>query len=151
MLLPFKDQFVDKILRIEKIHTIRLDKSNRWKEGCHIHMATGVRTKNYRQFNEKRRELSICKGVQNIEIIRCDDLQRSEYNGTEYIYDFYSEQLKETFQLVFSIKIDSRYLTKAEIVNLSFYDGFNSPEDLFEWFKLRDFKGKLIHWTEFRY
>jgi len=151
MILPFKEQFVDKILRIEKNHTIRLDEKNRWKEGCLIHMATGVRSKNYRQFNVNRRELSMCKRVQQIEIIRCDDLPRSQYDGSEYIYDYYSDQLKETFQLVFKIKIDSRYLNLAEITNLSYYDGFNCPEDLFEWFNLRSFKGKLIHWTEFKY
>lgn len=49
MILGFKPQFVPKILDGSKVHSIR--KGNRWKAGTKIHFATGVRTKNYNQFN----------------------------------------------------------------------------------------------------
>lgn len=42
MILSFKKQFESKILEGSKIHTIREDKPNRWKEGNKIHFATGV-------------------------------------------------------------------------------------------------------------
>ena len=37
-----------------------------------------------------------------------------------------------------------------EIELLAKHDGFNSMEDFFKWFD-KDFKGKIIHWTDFRY
>ena len=63
MILGFKPQFVDKILSGSKIHTIREDKHNRWKAGNKIQFATGVRTKDYKQFFEGE-----CTGIQKIEI-----------------------------------------------------------------------------------
>ena len=63
MILSFKKRFVQPILEGVKIHTIREDKHDRWKSGMKIHFATGVRTKNYKQFAEK-----VCLGVQEIYI-----------------------------------------------------------------------------------
>ncbi len=63
MIIGFKPQFVDPILNGTKIHTIRLDPYERWKPGMKMHMATGVRTKHYKQFAEK-----ICVGVSFIHI-----------------------------------------------------------------------------------
>jgi len=63
MILPFKPQFVDKIVNGSKIHTIRLDPHQRWKPGRTIHFATGVRTNNYKQF-----KTGICSDVQSIYI-----------------------------------------------------------------------------------
>ena len=64
MIIGFKEGFVEPIINGTKIHTIREDVHNRWKEGMKMHMATGVRTKKYHQFNEK-----ICLSTQKIEII----------------------------------------------------------------------------------
>jgi len=58
MILGFKTKtkdgrytnFVEKIEKGEKIHTIREDKLNRWRAGRIIHAAVGVRTNEYRQF-----------------------------------------------------------------------------------------------------
>lgn len=65
MILAFKPQFVPRILSGRKIHTIREDKNNRWQPGKKIHMATGVRTKNYNCFKE-----AVCVAVQSIEITK---------------------------------------------------------------------------------
>jgi len=46
-----------------KIHTIREDSNNRWKEGRVIHFATGSRTPQYNCFKE-----GVCTGTQRIEI-----------------------------------------------------------------------------------
>jgi len=63
MILGFKKQFVEKINNGTKIHTIREDKHDRWKVGREIQMATGVRSRNYNQFNH-----GICWAIQTIEI-----------------------------------------------------------------------------------
>ncbi len=61
MILAFKPIFVDKINKGIKIHTFREDSKDRWHPSREIQMATGVRTKNYNQFNE-----GICGGTQRI-------------------------------------------------------------------------------------
>lgn len=53
--------FVNKILQGKKIHSIR--EGNRWSEDWFIHFATGVRTKNYKQFHT-----ATVKSVQDIVI-----------------------------------------------------------------------------------
>lgn len=58
MILSFKKQFSEPILKGTKIHTIREDKPNRWKPGNKIHFANGVRTQNYNCFKE-----SVCISV----------------------------------------------------------------------------------------
>jgi len=79
MVLGFEQQFVEPILSGTKIHTIREDKHNRWKPGRSIQMATGVRTKNYNQFNEDE-----CVSVQEIKILYFDgdpDIYRWTYSS----------------------------------------------------------------------
>lgn len=61
MILSFKPHFVTPILIGTKIHTIREDRPNRWKKGRKIHFATGVRTKNYEQFDE-----GICNSTESL-------------------------------------------------------------------------------------
>lgn len=71
MILSFKTKFsngeptdfVEKILSGEKIHTIREDPGCRWKAGMHIHFATGVRTKQYKQFHS-----AVCTKVEELEM-----------------------------------------------------------------------------------
>lgn len=62
MVLSFKEQFKEPIIEGNKIHSIREDKTNRWKAGNKIHFATGVRTKNYNCFKE-----GVCIRTQKIE------------------------------------------------------------------------------------
>lgn len=58
-----KTDFENKIKKGIKLHTIRADKTDRWKVGNKIHFATGIRTAKYNQFHE-----GVCKGIQNIQI-----------------------------------------------------------------------------------
>lgn len=106
-----------------KLHTIRA--GSRWKAGDILHMAYGVRTKNYQQFNKGIPELERVKSVQKIEIIR------DPYFGC-------------------IIQVDNRQLGMAEIVDLITNDGFESPDDFLKWFS-KDFTGYLIHWTDLKY
>ena len=131
MILGFKPQFEDKIIRGEKIHTIRADPGGRWKSGNKIHFATGVRTKKYRQFKE-----GICTGVQSITI---------NYSGIEFGEGNY---LETNFP---DIKIDGRRIEKLEERRkLALLDGFNSIPQLHQFFS-QSFAGKIIHWTDYRY
>src|SRR3990167_8335054 len=66
MVISFNPKFVKPIRGIPqplKIHTIRQDKTNRWIPGRAMHMAPGVRTKNYKQFLYAE-----CLGTQRITI-----------------------------------------------------------------------------------
>jgi len=55
--------FEEKINNGIKIHTIRLDKHDRWKTGIKIHFATGARSGNYNCFKE-----GACIDTQKIKI-----------------------------------------------------------------------------------
>lgn len=130
MILGFKTKFKGgaltyferKILNGSKKHTIREDKTDRWKAGMFIQFATGVRTKQYEQFKESQ-----CLSTQRIEIIRKNDY------------------LEETV-----VKIDGRELSQDEVQQLAWNDGFQNLIDF--WFFFADgFEGKIIHWTDLKY
>ena len=65
MVIGFKPQFVPKILDGTKKHTVRVDAKNRYEIGKTLHMATGVRTKNYNCFKVLR-----ITGIQKISIYK---------------------------------------------------------------------------------
>ena len=131
MILSFKKQFAEPILNGSKIHTIRHDSKNRWKEGNKIHFATDVRTKNQVQFHE-----STCVSVQRISIFKVANISTP-----------YSVKSKGVNR---QVEIDGNIINCSEIVELSLKDGFKSTDDFFEWFS-EDFEGKLIHWTDKKY
>lgn len=128
MILSFKKEFVPLILNGTKIHTIREDKKNRWSNAYivrptmikRIHMATGVRTKNYKCFKDTFFHL----GSQHIAI-------RHEKDKT-------------------IVSIDNKIVPNSIVLLLSLNDGFKTMDDFFAWFN-KDFSGKIIHWTPFRY
>ena len=129
MILSFKPQFKEPILSGTKIHTFRLDPSDRWKKGRHIHHATGVRSKKYECFKEND-----CKSVQRV-------------------------FMTYAFNDVIEITIDGRYIhSHQEKEQIAFNDGFDSYSSFFNWFYTeiskspeKEFSGKIIHWTDFRY
>jgi hypothetical protein len=134
MILSFKKQFKQPILTGTKIHTIREDSTDRWSEGKHIHMATGVRTKHYDCFKELP-----CTGIQSIHI-------RHNANGWKNI--FIGGFLFCVVNVYEPLKGSVTDLEKLK--NLAINDGFEDLADFFTWFN-SDFKGKLIHWTDKRY
>ena len=121
MILGFKERFKQPILDGTKIHSIRADKYNRWRSGRAIQMATGVRTKRYECFKTEQ-----CRSVQEIEIGYSDFVEN------------------------ITVKVDGRMLLVEEILQLALNDGFKGVFDFFIWFS-DGFKGKIIHWTDFRY
>jgi len=125
---PWKEptNFKEKILEGIKIHTIREDKPNRWKPGMSIQMC--YRGKNYSvldEFNKGLPHLQRCIGIQDIEI---------NTTGKHAI-----------------IRIDGRQIGLAEHLLLAKNDGFEDVHEFYRWFKMVEFKGKLIHWGDFRY
>lgn len=122
MVLGFKSQFVEPILKGTKIHSIRVDAHNRWKAGRAIQMATGVRTKRYNCFREE-----ICKSIQSFEI---------QWDRRGMFYE---------------IKIDGRHLkTSKEVEELAHNDGFVDTYTFIQWFNT-NFKGRILHWTDKKY
>ena len=122
MILSFKKQFIVKIDGGSKIHTIRVDDHSRWKIGNIIHFATGVRTKAYNNFKK-----GCCLGIQKI----------------EFKYVMHDDAVPV-------ILVDDIVLTTPEVELLANNDGFDTVDKLYAWFN-SDFKGKIIHWTDFKY
>jgi hypothetical protein len=130
MILGFKPQFVEPILKGTKKHTIRKDEKNRWKVGRKIDMATGVRTKKYNKFAE-----NTCTGIQTIEI--------KWWNPTpDYPHRSSSVQ----------VFIDGRNISHNDKIldKLVKNDGFDTRKEFFDWFS-ENYTGKIIHWTKLKY
>ena len=133
MILGFKPQFKDLILKGDKIHTIRFDRTDRWSKGRVIQFATGVRTKKYKQFMD-----GICTGVQYIRMEWDDNgpcIYMRDYNSDLCPWELFYEP--------------SGYGV-AEYKKLVINDGFKCIKDFQEWFN-EDFEGKIIHWTDYSY
>lgn len=109
-----------------KIHTIRIDRTQRWKSENKIHFFLGRYTDGERfQFAPVVK----CTSVQTIQItywMGCGD-----YPG---------------------ISIDGRNLSysNGEVLELAKNDGFKTEEEFLQYFK-EDFTGKIIHWTDLKY
>jgi len=115
-----------------KIHTMREDKKNRWKPGIKIHMAFGVRTRNYWCFNDQ----DVCKSDQKIEV------RYKKENGERLvIIDGHYFYCRRENLCIYGFE---------EMKQLAKNDGFESVEDFFKWFN-KDATLKIIHWTDFRY
>lgn len=140
--------FIEKILTcvsayysqmfLPKKHSIREGK--RWTAGRKIHMATGVRTTKYNQFNKFIAGLDTCKSVQDIAI---------KWKLTE------GDDVNNPFVTLVGkrcvwIKVDGRLLDKDEVRTLALNDGFDGILQFLDWFK-NDIDGQIIHWTDLKY
>lgn len=114
-----------------KLHTIREDKTNRWKAGNDIHFVINNRTKDRFQFAPVVK----CRSVQNIEIKEMIMTTRPNCMIEDKIY---------------TVKVDNKYLSENEIENLAINDGFPDTKSFFDFFN-DGFNGKIIHWTDKRY
>lgn len=105
-----------------KIHTIRRDEMDRWKQGNKIHMAVRNRTPDRFQFAP----VVTCSGIETIKI------QWFNYRKGSLI------------------TVNENVLNDDQKLQLAINDGFESIKDFELWFN-EDFTGKIIHWTPFRY
>lgn len=118
---------------IPKIHTIREDKKDRWKVGTNIHFVINNRSKDRFQFAP---------------II--------PVKSTQFIKIKYEDNLPFPWivigNLINWVEFDPNnhfdYITQA--TELAHNDGFNSLDDFLKYFN-KDFTGKIIHWTDYKY
>lgn len=138
MILGFKKQFEggkpthfkEKILECvkptgkykPKKHTMRAGK--RFKKGDKLHLAYGVRSKEYKQFNEGVEGLQECTGVQECVI----KWKRHDY----------------------TVSIDGRILPTDEVEELAVNDGFDDIVQFLTWF-CKSQVLQIIHWTKLKY
>ena len=126
---------------IPKIHTIREDKNDRWKAGTKIDFFINCRQPTMFRFAPVLPVVS----TQKIEIV---------YSGGSLNYaDVYidGELFLKNYnphQVIKGVKSDDE--KEEKIIKLAQNDGFDSADDFFSYFN-KDFKGKIIHWTDLRY
>jgi len=118
-----------------KIHTIRKDKTNRWKVGMIIDFFINVRKPNMYRFAPQTSVVSI----QNIEIV-----WHSESRSLEL-----SKIAPKRLNYV-DVIVDNNVLNFEEVKALAQNDGFEDIYDFFFYFN-QEFTGKIIHWTDKRY
>ncbi|TDQ79555.1 hypothetical protein [Sphingobacterium yanglingense] len=126
-----------------KLHTIRQDSSNRWKAGNDIHFAVNGRTKNRFQFAPVVK----CVSVQDIEILSAMHLGS---NDPRVSYADEVEFCGEKWAYALTVIVDGKQLDRNAVEVLAANDGFESVWDFFKYFD-KNFKGKLVHWTNLRY
>lgn len=142
---PVNYNFQAKSLVPPKIHTIREDKNDRWKVGTNIDFFINCRQKDMFRFAPVLPVVS----KQKIELIWKENTENHTFLGTK-------------FDRICTIKIDDRfygdaYLFNGSVVSSSYTiptfannEGFDTPDELFAYFN-KNFKGKIIHWTDFKY
>lgn len=117
-----------------KIHTIREDKNNRWKAGVMIDFFINTPTKDMLRF------------APTIPVVSIQTFEIKWYNtfGKKIVRVFIDDK---SFACV---KFDVETIITGKILELAKNDGFDTIEDFFANFN-KDFKGKIIHWTDKRY
>lgn len=127
-----------------KLHTIREDKTDRWKPGMMIDFFINVRTKDMFRFAPRVPVISL----QTIKITRTDHLSLNCYPGQMWIQNIFIGGIQ--FKRAFMVQIDGAIINHSTLNELAINDGFDSLDDFFNWF-CDDFEGKIIHWTDKKY
>ena len=124
MILSFsQDQFRDRILDGTKIHTIRQDRTERWKPGMVMHMWRG----NPRNVSKNPKEFC------------------TRYRLVSKQEIFISPKLKQV-----QITVDGDKKTVYDMIELALNDGFDDEQQFWDYFT-EDFKGYILHWTDYQY
>lgn len=113
-----------------KIHTIREDKTDRWKPGILIDFFINCRQKNMFRFAPR------------VPVVSVQKFQIVYYDKTDTKWDIP--------HLKYAVRIDNRRLEPTDIEKLALNDGFETIKAFFEYFN-EDYVGKIIHWTDKRY
>lgn len=123
-----EDEFKDickQIFYSTKIHSLRLDKSNRWKAGNLIHFYLWNRTKRATCF-----AVTKCKAIE---------------------YAIIEPHLKQVrVASINELGIVNRLLSPKELDQFMTNDGFDCAEDFWAFFTESE-TYKIIHWTNYRY
>lgn len=124
----FKEPWPLSVYAEQKIHTIRKDLPDFWKEGTKIHFYIHNRTKKAFQFAP----IFEVKSVQRISIIKNGNQLPLIIYGSKALYP------EDHFD----------YITSLD--ELAKNDGFANWEEFLTYFN-EPFEGKIIHWTDFKY
>jgi hypothetical protein len=127
---PKDYNYIAKDKKPAKLHTIREDKTNRWKAGMKIDFFINMYRKEMFRFAPVLPVVS----VQDFEIVYYTD----------------REVLRNDLPPKRAIVIDDKRLSEDKWLELAQNDGFDTVEDFFAYFN-EDFIGKLIHWTDKKY
>jgi hypothetical protein len=142
---PADYNFIAKDKLPSKYHSVREDKNNRWKVDTKIDFFINARQKNMFRFASVLPVISI----QKIEFILKDNTENLTCLGT-------------SFDKTCTIIIDERfygdaYFFNGTVISSSYTipifannDGFDTSDELFAYFN-KNFKGKIIHWTNLKY
>ena len=124
-----------------KLHTIREDKNDRWKAGTKIDFFINCRQPTMFRFAPVLPVVS----TQKIEIVNSGGILNyaSIYIDGELFLNNYNPH-----QVIKGVKSDDE--KEEKIIKLAQNDGFDTIEDFLAYFN-KDFKGKIIHWTDLRY
>jgi len=134
---PYRENQPNPIIWTPKIHTFREDPHNRWKAGMKVSMVyRGAGYKILDWFNEGIPELDTIKSIQKIKIKWIDITVTIEGEKKNMQTPCFFIDGKEQ---------DLRNFDKI-IIN----DGFSSMKQFSKWFK-KDWSGKILHFTDFRY
>ena len=122
MILSFKEQFVSKIKEGTKIHTIREDKTERWKVGMKVHFWKG-NPRNTKQ-NPYQFGVGVVSKIDKIVIIPKENKIWVFING-----------ICENINTIFLLDQFAKN------------DGFESWEEMKQFFNNETFEGRLIYFT----
>jgi hypothetical protein len=139
--VPFSSQHCNKdfdyvmfpLLR-PKLHTFREDIHDRWKAGTMIDFFINVRQKNMFRFAPVLPVI----GTQKVMIVW---------------YELFGKRMVRVFidgKSFAMVKFADELIITGNMLELAQNDGFDTVEEFFEYFN-KDFKGKIIHWTDLRY
>jgi hypothetical protein len=127
---PKDYNFVAKDKLSPKLHTIREDKNDRWKAGTKIDFFINCRQKNMFRFAPVLPVVS----TQKVEI---------KWIG-------FNNGFRPCIWIDKKLIYDLAGINKKQMLELAQNDGFDTIEDFFRYFD-KDFKGKIIHWTDLKY
>lgn len=149
----FHENQPNPIVWTPKIHTMRNDPHNRWKAGRKIEMVyRGAGYKIIDHFNKGIPELGNCKSTQQIRIAWSGDDSEDIIGVLSKAIGIQRKHLviivdgKEVAEFTFT---DSA-VGSTDPQSIIKKDGFDDPFQFAKWFK-KDWSGKIIHWTDFRY
>lgn len=125
-----------------KIHTLREDKADRWKAGMPIHFVINNRRPDRLQFAP----VLPCVSTQKIRIEK-ESIDPTLPKGMASGWNIKN----------FKVWIDDKHYTKPigydedKVEFLAHQDGFMFDHQFIDWWPEGVWKGKIIHWTNFRY
>jgi hypothetical protein len=125
---------------LPKLHTIREDKTNRWKAGVIIDFFINARTKKMFRFAPRISVVS----TQKIEIVWTEWTPGTLLKLVSIYID------DECYVMNYEKEFNSSKQRHQRIEKLAYNDGFDTIEDFLAYFNT-DFSGKIIHWTDKKY